>query len=85
MTLTRKDVHTKNGVVRLRFFGEAGKRIQRTVEDAALGKALTALKAQPGDMLFTWTDKDGQNRCLGADRVNAALPRLNCGGGAAGC
>jgi DNA topoisomerase-1 len=46
-TLTRKDIAIKEGSVRLRFFGKGGKRIQRIVEDKALARALTLLKAQP--------------------------------------
>ena len=72
-TLTRKDVAIKDGVVRLRFFGKGGKRIQRTIEDKALARALTLLKAQPGDMLFRWKDRNGDDSCLTADRVNVAL------------
>lgn len=72
-TLTRKDVYVKEGVVRLRFFGKGGKRIQRCLEDAPLARALALLKSQPGDMLFRWTSKDGEDCCLSADNVNAAL------------
>jgi DNA topoisomerase I len=72
-TLTRKDVYVKDGVVRLRFFGKGGKRIQRIVPDAALARALSVLRAEPGEMLFRWKDKECQDRCLGADDVNAAL------------
>ncbi len=72
-TLTRKDVVVKDGVVRLRFFGKGGKRIQRIVEDAPLARALGLLKAQPGEMLFRWKNKEGEERCLAADDVNAAL------------
>jgi DNA topoisomerase-1 len=72
-TLTRKDVAIKDGVVRLRFFGKGGKRIQRIVEDKALARALALLKSQPGDMLFRWKDKNGDDCCLSADGVNAAL------------
>lgn len=77
-TLTRKDVYVKDNVVRLRFFGKGGKRIQRVIEDAALARALAALKAQPGDMLFRWKSRDGEDCCLTADTVNAAL-RQRCG------
>ena len=31
------------------------------------------LKAQPGEMLFRWKGKDGEDHCLSADGVNAAL------------
>lgn len=72
-TLTRKDVAVKDGRVRLRFFGKGGKRIQRSLEDASLARALGLLKAQPGEMLFRWKNKDGDERCLTADDVNAAL------------
>lgn len=72
-TLTRKDVAVKEGVVRLRFFGKGGKRIQRILEDAPLARALAALKAQPGEMLFRWKDKAGEDQCLSADDVNMAL------------
>jgi DNA topoisomerase-1 len=72
-TLTRKDVAIKDGVVRLRFFGKGGKRIQRIVEDKALARALALLKAQPGEMLFHWKDKNEDDCCLTADGVNAAL------------
>lgn len=72
-TLTRKDVVVKDGVVRLRFFGKGGKRIQRIIEDAPLARALGLLKAQPGEMLFRWKNKEGEERCLAADDVNAAL------------
>jgi DNA topoisomerase I len=72
-TLTRKDVAIKDGVVRLRFFGKGGKRVQRIVEDAALARALTLLKTQPGEMLFRWKGKDGEEHCLEAEEVNAAL------------
>lgn len=74
-TLTRKDVALKNGKVRLRFFGKGGKRIQRIVDDPPLARALGLLKAQPGEMLFRWTGKDGEEHCLSAERVNAALRR----------
>jgi DNA topoisomerase-1 len=66
-------VAIKDGVVRLRFFGKGGKRIQRIVEDKALARALALLKSQPGDMLFRWKDKNGDDCCLSADGVNAAL------------
>ena len=72
-TLACKDVQLKDGMVRLRFFGKGGKRIQRILEDASLARALGLLKAQPGEMLFRWKDKDGDERCLTADDVNAAL------------
>lgn len=72
-TLTRKDVAIRDGVVRLRFFGKGGKRIQRIVEDKALARALGMLKAQPGEMLFRWKDENGDDCCLTADGVNAAL------------
>src|ERR1700754_4355916 len=72
-TLTRKDVAVKDGVVRLRFFGKGGKRIQRILEDAPLGRALAALKAQPGEMLFRWKNKDGREQCLTAEDVNVVL------------
>lgn len=72
-TLTRKDVVLKDDTVRLRFFGKGGKRIQRVVEDKALARALGLLKAQPGEMLFRWKDKAGDDCCLSADRVNATL------------
>lgn len=72
-TLTRRDIALKDGKVRLRFFGKGGKRVQRIVDDAALARALGLLKAQPGDMLFRWKDKDGEDHCLSADDVNAAL------------
>jgi DNA topoisomerase I len=72
-TLTRKDVYVKDGVVRLRFYGKGGKRIQRILEDAPLARALALLKAQPGEMLFRWKNKDGEECCLTADTVNAAL------------
>jgi DNA topoisomerase I len=75
-TLTRKDVAIRDGVVRLRFFGKGGKRIQRIVEDAALARALALIRTQPGDMLFRWKDKEGEDHCLDADRVNAALRQL---------
>jgi DNA topoisomerase-1 len=72
-TLTRKDVYVKDSAVRLRFFGKGGKRIQRVLDDAPLARALAALKAQPGEMLFRWKSKEGEDGCLTADRVNAAL------------
>ncbi len=72
-TLTRKDVYVKDGVVRLRFFGKGGKRIQRILKDAALARALALLKTQPGEMLFRWRDKEGEDHCLSAEQVNAAL------------
>ncbi len=72
-TLACKDVQLKDGVVRLRFCGKGGKRIQRILEDASLARALGLLKAQPGEMLFRWTNKDGDERCLTADDVNVAL------------
>jgi DNA topoisomerase-1 len=72
-TLTRKDVAINDGVIRLRFFGKGGKRIQRIVEDKALARALGMLKAQPGEMLFRWKNKDGDDCCLTADGVNKAL------------
>jgi DNA topoisomerase-1 len=72
-TLTRKDIALKDGTVRLRFYGKGGKRIQRIVDDPPLARALELLKAQPGEMLFRWTDKDGKEHCLSADGVNAAL------------
>lgn len=72
-TLTRKDVALKDGVVRLRFFGKGGKRVQRIVEDKALARALGMLKAQPGEMLFRWKDKEGEEHCLNAESVNAWL------------
>lgn len=72
-TLACKDVQLKDGVVRLRFFGKGGKRIQRILEDTSLARALGLLKAQPGEMLFRWRNKDGDERCLTADDVNAAL------------
>jgi DNA topoisomerase-1 len=72
-TLTRKDVAVKDGVIRLRFFGKGGKRIQRILDDAALARALAALKAQPGEMLFRWKDKAGEDQCLTAEDVNMAL------------
>ncbi len=72
-TLTRKDVYVRDGAVRLRFHGKGGKRIQRILEDAALARALGLLKTQPGDMLFRWKTKDGEEQCLTAEDVNAAL------------
>jgi len=72
-TLTCKDVMLRDGKVRLRFFGKGGKRIERILEDASLARALGLLKAQPGEMLFRWKNKDGEDRCLTADDVNAAL------------
>lgn len=72
-TLTCKDVMLRDGKVRLRFFGKGGKRIERILEDASLARALGLLKAQPGEMLFRWKNKDGDERCLTADDVNAAL------------
>lgn len=72
-TLACKDVQVRDGVVRLRFFGKGGKRIQRILEDTSLARALGLLKAQPGEMLFRWKNKDGEDRCLTADDVNAAL------------
>ena len=77
-TLLCKDVYIKDGTVRLRFFGKGGKRIQRIVEDKALARALALLKAQPGEMLFRWKDKDGEERCLTADDVNKALRARFC-------
>lgn len=74
-TLACKDVQLNDGAVRLRFFGKGGKRIQRILEDASLARALGLLKAQPGEMLFRWKNKDGDERCLTADDVNAALRR----------
>jgi DNA topoisomerase-1 len=71
-TLTRKDVFLKDGVVRLRFNGKGGKRIKRSLEDAALARALGLLRKQPGNMLFRWRE-GGQDRCLSADDVNAFL------------
>ncbi len=72
-TLACKDVTLKDNKVRLRFFGKGGKRIERVLEDAALARALGLLKAQPGEMLFRWKNKEGDERCLTADDVNAAL------------
>ncbi len=72
-TLACNNVQLKDGVVRLRFFGKGGKRIQRILEDTSLARALGLLKAQPGEMLFRWKNKDGDERCLTADDVNAAL------------
>jgi DNA topoisomerase-1 len=72
-TLMCKDVQVKEGAVRLRFHGKGGKRIQRILEDTSLARALGLLKAQPGEMLFKWRNKDGEDRCLTADDVNAAL------------
>lgn len=72
-TLASKDVTLKDDKVRLRFFGKGGKRIERVLEDAALARALGLLKAQPGEMLFRWKNKEGEDRCLTADDVNAAL------------
>jgi DNA topoisomerase-1 len=72
-TLMCKDVYAKEGTVRLRFHGKGGKRIQRILEDTSLARALGLLKAQPGEMLFRWKNKDGDERCLTADDVNAAL------------
>lgn len=72
-TLTRKDVAIKDGVVRLRFFGKGGKRIQKIVEDRTLAAALTRLRSQPGEMLFRWKDKAGDDCCLSAEDVNVAL------------
>lgn len=72
-TLTRKDIAIKDGTVRLRFFGKGGKRIQRIVEDKALASALGMLKAEPGDLLFRWKNREGDDCCLTADTVNAAL------------
>ncbi|MFT3724361.1 MAG: hypothetical protein QM773_12315 [Hyphomonadaceae bacterium] len=72
-TLTRKDVALKDGKVRLRFFGKGGKRIQRIIDDPQLARALALLKARPGEMLFRWKGKDGEEHCLSADGVNAAL------------
>jgi DNA topoisomerase-1 len=72
-TLMCKDVHVKEGAVRLRFHGKGGKRIQRVLEDTSLARALGLLKAQPGEMLFRWKNKDGEERCLTAEDVNAAL------------
>ena len=72
-TLACKDVMLKDGKVRLRFFGKGGKRIERILEDAALARALGLLKAQPGEMLFRWQNKEGDERCLTADDVNVAL------------
>jgi DNA topoisomerase-1 len=43
------------------------------VDDPQLGRALQLLKAQPGEMLFRWKDKEGDDLCLQADGVNAAL------------
>lgn len=77
-TLTRKDVSVKDGVVRLRFFGKGGKRIQRIVEDKALARALALLKEQPGEMLFRWKDKAGDDCCLTAEQVNIALRERFC-------
>jgi DNA topoisomerase-1 len=77
-TLTRKDVYVREGVARLRFFGKGGKRIQRFLDDAPLARALALLKSQPGEMLFRWRGKDGEECCLTADAVNAAL-RQRCG------
>jgi DNA topoisomerase I len=74
-TLTRKDVCVKDGIVRLRFYGKGGKRIQRILEDTALARALGLLKTQPGEMLFRWKNKDGEERSLTADDVNVALRR----------
>lgn len=70
-TLTRKDVAIKDGVVRLRFFGKGGKRIERTVADKPLARALSLLRSQPGEMLFRWKDKNGDDGCLSANGVNA--------------
>lgn len=72
-TLNDKDVYVKDGVVRLRFHGKGGKRIQRIIEDPALARALAILRAEPGDMLFRWKSKEGENRSLTAEDVNAAL------------
>lgn len=72
-TLTRKDVFIRDGAVRLRFFGKGGKRIQRVIEDKPLARALGLLKAAPGEMLFRWKDRDGEDCCLSAEAVNAAL------------
>lgn len=77
-TLTRKDVAIKDGVIRLRFFGKGGKRIQRVVEDKTLARALALLKTQPGEMLFRWKDKNGDDHCLTADQVNVALRERFC-------
>src|SRR5262249_9985706 len=49
------------------------KRIQRIIDDPPLARALAHLKAQPGEMLFRWKDKEGDDHCLSADAVNAAL------------
>lgn len=72
-TLACKDVVLRDGKVQLRFFGKGGKRIERIVDDPALARALGLLKAQPGKMLFRWKNKDGDDECLNADDVNAAL------------
>jgi DNA topoisomerase-1 len=77
-TLTRKDVYVKDGRVRLRFDGKGGKRIQRILEDAPLARALGLLRTQPGEMLFRWKTREGEERRLTAEDVNAAL-RLRCG------
>jgi len=72
-TLRRSDVTVRDGKVRLRFMGKGGKDIQRIVDDPQLARALALLKEQPGEMLFRWKDKDGDDACLNADKVNAWL------------
>ena len=62
-----------NGVVRLRVFGKGGKRIRRIIGDKPLARALGMPKAAPGEMLFRWKDKDGEDRCLNAETVHGWL------------
>jgi DNA topoisomerase I len=74
-TLTRNDVFIRDGMIRLRFHGKGGKRIQRMFEDPPLARALAQLKAEPGELLFRWRGDDKSDCKLDADHVNAALRR----------
>lgn len=62
-----------DGSVRLNFKGKGGKRVQRTLRDKRLHRALQQVDDLPGREFFTWVDADGGVHPVTSQQVNAYL------------
>lgn len=75
-TLHNEHVDVEGSTVHFRFKGKSGKDHEIDLRDRKLAKIIKRCQDLPGQDLFEYVDKDGQNHTVGSSDVNAYLHEI---------
>lgn len=72
-TLRKRHLSLDSHALRLSYTGKGGAKIEKTLNDRTLNRALSRLDDLPGPELMSWVDEDGAARAVTSGEINAFL------------